>query len=610
VFINHCGTIDKTDVDRPCQDDQGFMLILFRGYWQLMSTIVRRATSSQVVRNLALLRPSLSTPCRAISHHVRNQPVYSTGWHARNHCGLCARKWHKRPAGVALTHVALRVKKRLYSSNCLAQGESAVASSHCQPQNGNKKLDRNTLLGLLDQYHHGNDGVDRVDGANHNSYEIHEHTPSRRGEYSHTTELKAYGPARGSVGDGYTGFQAVVQNKSNSLDELYSHYRALPQPNILHIDAKSRELMLRRLSVPDVKTEKAMLRYLSVLEDMKQAGLHIDLHKWNSAVHLAGRSFGHVTSQEVEVALRMWKEMEQQASMASNVVTFNILFDIATKAGQFALAEMILGEMRTRKISFSRFSYVSLIYYHGIRGDGASIRRTYRSLVEADQIVDSVVLNCVIASLLRAGELPAAMNVYTRMRLFCRWQKARPYRQLAARKPEREIGKSLDKLANKYRGNTAMIQQLQDNQSISPDVHTYIILIQHHVSCTGELQTVAALLDEMHETEVVLEGRLFLELFRGFSQHGNKPYTLWTPSRLEDVWQAFITCLDNEMPDIYVSKWISIWILRAFEHCFGRSQSLAVWEELRQRWNSDISDLAFFGRDPVDRALRYDNNKN
>ena len=383
----------------------------------------------------------------------------------------------------------------------------------------------------------------------------------------------------------------MLNNPEADPEALFDFYKELSFPGVLHLPRKYRNKLLQRLSVVEKKSRKAMLRYMCIIDDMGAAGLSLDVNQWTSAVHLVGRCYSVVTAVEVESALRIWKKMEEEANVRSSHITFNILFDIAVKSGKFALAEMILQEMETRHLKVNRFAHVGLIYYYGLRHDGDKVRKAYRDLVEAGQIVDTVVLNCVIVSLIRAGELPAAEQVYQRM-------KAIRAKRTGARLPpsnfkqSRELARVLEKAAVYYKKDPERRKQFQREQSLSPDVHTYVIFLEHHVSETGELQRIADLLDEMQLLGIPIHGRLFMELFRGFSLHGGVRYSSWTAVRLESVWSSFMGVLENEIEGVFVGKWMAIWAIRAFIKCCGKKRSIEIWDELRSRWKASEKDTS------------------
>ena len=384
-------------------------------------------------------------------------------------------------------------------------------------------------------------------------------------------------------------FLQALNDENGAPETLYELYQALPSPRVTYLSEDLQRRLLRRLSIVERKNQQTMLRYLTVMDEIKAAGLTLTSGEWSSAIAFAGRCITRVTAAQVESALHIWKEMELVAKVKGTNVTFNILFDIATKAGKFVLAEMILKEMKARGLAVNRFARVGLIYYHGLKGDGDGVRKAYREFVEAGEIVDTVVLNCVIVSLIRAGELPAADQVYERMK---RMHARRTGARLPSRdwKGSRELGRMLNRAAKSYRRDPEKRQRLQDEQSLAPNLHTFSIFVDHHVTRTGELQRVATLLDEMQFFDVALHGGIFIKLFKGFATHGGIRYTSWTRARLESVWVSFQNVVEEEVEDIQVGKWISIWALRAFAKCCGKQRTLQIWEELKSRWKPDASE--------------------
>ena len=378
--------------------------------------------------------------------------------------------------------------------------------------------------------------------------------------------------------------KAAIEDENVSLEETYSLYRALPNPRIEHLPTAYQHKLLRRFAVVEKRSEKLTIQFLSIMDDVKIAGYKLPKWAWNSAIHLAGRTMVKITASEVEDALRMWKEMEQEAGVSGNTVTFNILFDIAVKAGQFNLAEMILHEMKQRKLELTRFTRTGLIYYEGVRRNGTGIRRAYRNFVEDGEIVDTMVLNCVIASLQRAGEPAAALQVYERMKEM-HTRMGGPQPPHLDWRAQRDLGRTLLKLSLRCKENPALLSSEQDKQCLAPNVKTYIILINHHATRSGELSSIVKLLEEMQTYGLPVHGRIFQELYKGFAIHGRLRYTAWTAERLKSVWEAFIKLSEEkEVKDVYVAKWIVVWILKAFAKCYGRRTTLQIWEELKLRW--------------------------
>ena len=384
----------------------------------------------------------------------------------------------------------------------------------------------------------------------------------------------------------------VLDRDDCTHEEAFEAYSALPFPRVSYLSFFTRRLLFRRLSVLERKGRTSKMRYLSVVDDMKATDLPMVAAEWNSAMAFCGQCFAHITGTDVENALRMWKEMEQEANVRGGTVTFNILFDMAAKAGKFTLAEMILKEMVDRRLTYNRYSRTAFIFYHGIRGDGDGVRRAYRDFVEAGEIVDTVVLNCVITSLIRAGEPAAAEQVYERMKRMHTKQSG--HRVLPGNWREvRDLGRLLNRAAQRFRNDPAKSQQLREEQSIAPDLQTYAHFVEYHVCQTGELRRIAVLLAEMQQLGVPMHGRIFTKLFKGFTYHGGVRYTSWTRARLEMVWVSMLDVLDQGLDDVRVMKWMVLWAVQAFRRCAGRQRTLEVWSELRPRWKPDDGDMEF-----------------
>ncbi|MCJ1466318.1 hypothetical protein MMC07_004937 [Pseudocyphellaria aurata] len=382
----------------------------------------------------------------------------------------------------------------------------------------------------------------------------------------------------------------ILDDEDSTQETVFQAYSDLPFPGVIHLSEKVRRRLFRRLSQVERKSVETMLRYLSVVDDMKAADIPMIAVEWNSAIAFTGRCFAKVTATEVNLAIRTWKEMEHEAKVRSGSVTFTILFDIATKAGKLVLAEMILKEMRARNLSLNRFARVGIIYYHGIRGDGDAIRRAYKSFVQAGEIVDTVVMNCVIASLIRAGEPLAAVNVYERMKAMDSSKTGTPI-HAPGWKAVRELGRVLTRAALIYCNDPEGRQRVQNETSLAPNLRTYAIFIEHHVVETGELRQITALLEEMLFLGVPLHGQIFVKLFKGFAIHGGVRYTSWTRTRLESVWVALLAVLDRgTAPNVVVRRWMVVWAVKAFRKCHGRERALEVWAELSTRWKASAAD--------------------
>lgn len=460
-----------------------------------------------------------------------------------------------------------------------------------------------------------------------------------------------------------TRLQRILEEPHCTHAEAFKAYAALPYPGVGHLSPRLRKLLFQRLSAVESRSVSSMIRYLSVVDDMKNAGLVISQWQWNSAMSFAGRCYGTVSAKEIESAMHIWREHGENAGLNARgrSVSLSVLFDLSAKAGKFPLAELILKEMQSLRMPLDRHALVGVIFYQGLRGDGQGVRRAYHEFVTSGQIVDTVVLNCVICSLLRVGEPVAAQQVYERMkRIFAQrtGTEVLPYQDW---QQTRSLVAVLRQAAVDFRDQPEKLKALQAQQSLAPNLRTFNIFLDYHVMETGSLNAVVALLDEMRTLGLSMHAKVFVKLFRGFAEHGGVKYTSWTRTRLESVLSALLNMLEqeeleferpvdavDELEDksvhgeekkwttyvsavsprreaegqggdeddhddhddinnasvhfasppfrgaqkLCLSKWLMIWIVRAFGQCYGARRMRQVWDGLDQRW------------DPADRKER------
>jgi pentatricopeptide repeat protein len=368
-------------------------------------------------------------------------------------------------------------------------------------------------------------------------------------------------------------------------DFIYDLYRAIPEPRMTYLPGQLRHTLLAALGATERRNSKSMLRYFAVVADVKNAGFSLTRREWNTALSFASRYVGYSTHTEAETALHLWREMEHDAGIKGNEVTFNILFDVASKAGKFALAEMIYQEMIFRKLPFNRYHHVSLIHFFGLKMDSSGVRAAYKELVEHGEVIDTVVLNCVIASFIRCGEESSADHVYAMMKASDERSSLIPHREYTFNKMVNKVLLMFGRVARKH---PDLGPAFQSTAVVTPDLATYRIFLNYYGVRLGQMSKVAQFLDEMKFFRVPLHGSVFLALFKGFATHGGTPGTAWSVKRLRDVWAAFLDAFDSGADGLYIGTWMAMWVLRAFAKCTGsREEVLAVYEELRVRWPAE-----------------------
>ncbi|KAK5076771.1 hypothetical protein LTS08_005942 [Lithohypha guttulata] len=433
-------------------------------------------------------------------------------------------------------------------------------------------------------------------------------------------------------------FVDLLIDDTSSNRALHEAYQQLPQPGVAYLPKGVIRLFLQRMSTPWVKTEASKLRYLSLIDEMQQANLPITVAEWSSAIYLAGRSFGRIDQGEVNRAFEAWHRMENEAGIRSGNVTFNILFDIAVRRGKFALGETILTEMHKRNLRLNRLGRVSLMYYHGLRGDGDGVRKAYHDFVEAGEIVDTLVLNCVIASLINAREPTAAEQIYQRMKdmqstLYRGWSEDGE-ETLFRRHPEpgsdklgtemasNQLGRILSRSDRLKKVLPGKHQELQDTMPLTPDFTTFRIMLAYHASVSGDLDRMTVLLKEMLDNfDIPLFPVVFQLLFKGFAIHhpAQGPSSRWTRQRLDMTWTACrnaikesnkiyhgasLAALESEqsLPSVTDVKIGMSTVNEAAKSGQTKQRTLSMWEEL-------VIDLAAFPRERLKRLERYHNSQ-
>ncbi|KPM45665.1 hypothetical protein AK830_g997 [Neonectria ditissima] len=375
-----------------------------------------------------------------------------------------------------------------------------------------------------------------------------------------------------------------------SLESIYSLYNQLPEPKMLYLTWNWRDRLLKVMGMPPKRNSESMLRYFALIGDVKDAGLTLRRIHWNLALAFATKYASRSTSAEVESALRLWREMERVAKIKGNEVTFNILFDVASKAGNFTLADMIYKEMEARGVQYNRYHHVSLIYYFGLKLDSSGIRAAYKDMVEAGEMIDTVVLNCVISGLLKCGEEPAADETYERMK---------KGHAMAASMPERNymmskiITKVLMMFSKIGKVHPDMQRSLQKNVRLTPDMHTYKLFVEHYAIRVGDLAKVAQYLDEMKYLKITVHPTIFLALFKGFHSHGGHSTSDWSEQRLEGVLMAMYQVKDEIGKNFRIDRWLVIWALRAVKTCSSNEAVIRTFDAMALRWDIPPDRMAF-----------------
>lgn len=365
-------------------------------------------------------------------------------------------------------------------------------------------------------------------------------------------------------------------------DSIYKLYQKLPEPRMLNLTGRWRDRLMRIMALPHKKEVDSMLRYFALIADVKHAGLTLRRAHWNYAMAFATKYAAQAGAQEMESALKLWRQMEREAYIQSNDVTFNVLFDVAAKAGNFALADMIHKEMETRGIEFNRFHHVSLIHYFGLKLDSSGMRAAYKEMVESGEMIDTAVLNCVISGFLKCGEETAAEETYQKMKDGNTAAKNMPQKDYMT---EKMLTKVLMMFTKVGKSHPQLKKSLQTNVQLAPDLRTYKLFVEYYAIKAGNLGKVAQYLDEMHSMNVPIHPTVFLALLKGFYVHGGVQGSVWTTDRLRGVLSALYDARDQQARGFRIDRWLVIWALRAVRKCATKNAVVQTFDEMQERWD-------------------------
>lgn len=390
--------------------------------------------------------------------------------------------------------------------------------------------------------------------------------------------------------------ETLLQDDDASHYDVFETYKHLPAPGVVYLKIDTIRSLLHHLAVVERPSVIAMQRYLSILDDMKTSHIHIKRPEWTSAINLAGRAMGRVTADDLQTALYIWRDMELRAGIKGGYVTLNVLFSLAVKAGKYELAETMMKELRDRNLQLHRHFRVSIIYYYGVMRNGDAVRKTYQDLVNAGDIVDTVVLNSVIAALFRAGEPAAAEQVFERMkRMHAAKRVSAPGHRFlnGTWRGRRLVGLHLTYSGRRFRQNLneEALKELQGYAPIAPNTRTYGLLIRHQAITVGNADRVHELLREMRHGSIPLDGTIFIVIFQGFANFGGVRYTSWTAYQLEKIWKQYLQALDEGLEGVWVSVMSTIAALKAFAKCSSPDRTLQAWEEIRKHWHPNEEEL-------------------
>ncbi|KAF3924254.1 hypothetical protein ABW21_db0204583 [Orbilia brochopaga] len=373
---------------------------------------------------------------------------------------------------------------------------------------------------------------------------------------------------------GLAAFWKVFNSRNIDPGLLFEAYVKLPNPRLRYLSQEQIYGLLSKLSNIEKVDEAAMLRYLTVIDDMKTGRVPIPRVHWNVAISFVAKCYRRLTDHDLQSGLFLWREMEKVAGMPADATTFNILFHLAANSDMAHLPLMILKEMKRRRVSLDRFSYVNLITYYGGQGNGSGIRATYRELVSSGEVVDIVVLNAIMTALIEAGEPQAAENILAHL--------TRPNLRVRQTQTPGKSNARLHKDMKELRwilGQQGFDTGVGMHQSPpAPNIISFAIFIDYHASETADMAKVLSILHNLSECGISAETTIFQSLFKGFSLHGRVNYSPWTLQKLNAVFEAFVD------GGYRINRDATLWCLRAYTILAGKEKAEGMWQAVRDRW--------------------------
>jgi len=378
--------------------------------------------------------------------------------------------------------------------------------------------------------------------------------------------------------DAIKEFRAAIRNKESTNESLFELYRKLPGSRLPYLDRITMERFITRLMTVPLRDQVTMLRYLTLIEDMKASKIPITRHEWNQAMSFVLKAFKQTTAAEMRAAYELWSQSEGDHGVHADRTTFNILLDGASNSKSPALAQSILKEMRTRNMQYDRFTYTALMMYHAHIGDGAKIRQVYQGLVDAGDIVDTVILNTLMTALVLVGEEDDALRIFGFMKRAGTIVEKNPEPAMVEYRACRAFAQKLKRPG--AQNSKRYMEEL--NVYLGPDIGSFHLFV--HLNCRkANWDRAQHFIRDMNMFGISLPDSIYLSLLKGFAWWGSPdPCSQWNPARLENVLNVV---LDEQAGLIKWQRVYAVWVVRAVSKVYVDGEVLErVWQEVMQQW--------------------------
>ncbi|KAK7205792.1 hypothetical protein BZA70DRAFT_277061 [Myxozyma melibiosi] len=347
-----------------------------------------------------------------------------------------------------------------------------------------------------------------------------------------------------------------------ALDSVYEIYMKFPTPRPLQIRYQDHErLLIAFTSGPKYRIE-TKLQFQQILADMAECGMPISF--WEKYANLAYIAYAgpytRTAWESVTEAIEEFQELDKQGAIHLDPTPYNIVMSAAIDCGEYSVFHRIASEMKARKVTADRYTYVNLITYFGRIKDKDSAMAVYNRFVQDNEITDSIVLSALQACLVRCRDIRGARSMLNFIEARTT-PRDRLYGYEKSERRERVIANNLRKIASNRQSRKKFEEYILDPEEtvrVIPTRDLYNPLLNYY-AMKGHIKDVCELMDRMESYHLSMT-QAYILLFKGFYHHGGLPYSEWSAESLRAIFERMLQTEDMWT----LTRRLAIWILRAF----------------------------------------------
>ncbi|TFK29263.1 hypothetical protein FA15DRAFT_582706 [Coprinopsis marcescibilis] len=369
----------------------------------------------------------------------------------------------------------------------------------------------------------------------------------------------------------------------------------LPHPPFYALDRLCRFITFSR---PVTKTH--FRAQLAVMRRMWEAGGKPPLAAWNSLINFAGKGLRTGSKEEYKTAVSIFNDMVAGRCPGSrlpkgvidygrltnhintpiqpNLVTFNILLDVATRSLHSDSVKHAVGLFTQSGFAPDFISHMCMLRYHSKKRSLEGVRATLTKIKEQRIIMPIDGFNAVISAYAYNNRHDLALAVFRLL--------------------ENNITLSDDQEGiHSVRDLLSREERLEVPDNVKPDVATYTAMIQS-MAYIGDFVHTFDIFNEFLSSRDTARihpstSAAFRAVFLGFSKHGADPSWIvpdtgevsrWNLSNLQLVFRLFLKLPAQEVP----TRSTVYWIMSAFDKTSGHDKKLLreVWAQMKGRYTT------------------------